>query len=118
MKFLADVNIPQSVIAELERDNHDVLDIKSVNRLAPDAEIIQIAKREKRIILTLDKDFIVLTQYPKYQIPTIVIRLLIQIPRHILEHLTELLENQKEKVLEKSLTIIKEESAESYPYED
>lgn len=118
MKFLADVNIPQSVITDLERDNHDVLDIKSMNRLAPDTEIVKIAKREKRIILTLDKDFIALTQYPKYQIPTIVIRLLIQTPEHTLEHLTELLENQEEKILQKSLTIIKEESAESYPYED
>ncbi len=117
MKFLADVNIPQSVISELERNSHNVLDIKRVNRLTADTEIIQIAKREKRIILTLDKDFIVFIQYPKYQAPTIVIRLLNQTPRHILEHLTELLENQKEKVLEKSLTIIKEESAESYPYE-
>ena len=118
MQFLADVNIPQSVIAELQRNSHNVLDIKSVNRLAPDTGVIQIAKQEKRIILTLDKDFIALTQFPKYQVPTIVIRLLDQTPRHILEHLTELLDNQKEKTLQKSLTIIKEESAESYSYED
>lgn len=118
MKFLADVNIPQSVIADLAKNSHDVTDIKSGNRLAPDTEIIQIAKREGRIILTLDKDFIALTQYPKYQVPTIVVRLLDQTPHHILEHLTELFQNQKEKTLQKSLTIIKEESAESYPYKD
>lgn len=116
MKFIADVNIPRSVIADLKRNNHNVLDIKKVNLKAPDTELVKIARNEKRIILTHDKDFISLTQFPKYQVPTIVIRLINQTPQHILEHLNELLENQEEKILQKSLTIIKEESADSFPY--
>ncbi len=116
MKFIADVNIPQSIISNLESNNHNVFDIKKVNLKAPDTELIQIARNEKRIILTRDKDFISLTQFPKYQVPTIVIRLINQTPKHIMEHLDELLMNQKEVILKKSLTIIKEKSAESYPY--
>ena len=118
MKFLADVNIPQSVISELERNNHNVLDIKKVNLKAPDTKLIQIAIDKERIILTRDKDFIALTQFPKYQIPIIVIRPTNQTPHHILEHVNELLNNQEEEILQKSLTIIKEESADSYPYEE
>ena len=71
MRFLADVNIPQSVIASLTEAGHDVLDIKKQKLDFKDSELIQIAKQEKRIILTRDKDFLLLAQFPKYQVPTI-----------------------------------------------
>ena len=116
MKFLADVNIPQSVITSLIQLHHDVLDIKKQSLNSKDVELVKLAKKEHRIILTRDKDFIALTQFPKYQVATIVIRLKIQTPQHIQKHLTQLLENQKVDILNKSLTIIVEESANSYPY--
>lgn len=68
MKFLADINIPQSVILYLSQNNHDVLDFKKANLLAKDTDIIKLAQKDRRIVLTLDKDFIVLTQFPKYQV--------------------------------------------------
>ncbi|RJO61165.1 hypothetical protein C4544_03575 [candidate division WS5 bacterium] len=116
MKFLADVNLPQSVIVALNTDGHDILDVKKINLKAKDIELIETAKREHRIILTLDKDFISLTQFPQYQAATIVIRLKDQKPEHILEHLKQLLEYQKEGILNTSLTIIREEKADSCPY--
>ena len=116
MKFLADINIPQSVIIELKKLKHDVIDAKKNLLYAPDTEIIKIAKQETRIILTRDKDFIALVQYPKYQVPTIVIRLKEQTPKHILERVVELLNNQSAKILANSLTVVKEEAARSYPY--
>jgi predicted nuclease of predicted toxin-antitoxin system len=116
MKFIADVNIPQSVIHALESNNHNVLDIKKSKLKAPDTELIRIARKQKRIILTLDKDFISLTQFPGHQAPTIVFRLINQKSKHILEHLQELLNNQQAKLLQRSLTIVKEGSANSYPY--
>lgn len=116
MKFLIDINIPQSIITALTNQGHDVSDLKKINLTAKDTEIIELAQQELRVILTKDKDFISLTQFPKYQIPTIVIRLQNQQSEHILEHLLQLLENQEEEILSKSLTIIKEEKADSYPY--
>lgn len=116
MKFLADINIPQTVINSLGKNGHDILDFKTINLVAPDTELIKIAQQEKRIILTKDKDFISLTQFPKYQIPTIVIRLKDQKPLHILDRLLQLLENPKKEILKKSLTIIEEDIANSYPY--
>jgi predicted nuclease of predicted toxin-antitoxin system len=116
MKFLADINIPQSVINVLIAVGHDILDLKNVDLALPDTGVIQLAKREKRIILTKDKDFIGLTQFPKYQVPTIVIRLKIQTPQHMTRRLLEFLENQNEDILQRSLTLIKEDTADSHPY--
>ncbi len=116
MKFLADINIPQSVIVELKKRKHDVVDAKKNLLHAPDTKLISIAKQETRIILTRDKDFITLAQYPKYQVPTIVIRLKNQTPRHISKRIIELLENQNVDTLENSLTLVKEDAARSYPY--
>src|SRR6266508_6516904 len=116
MKFLADVNIPQSVINRLVNLGHDVLDIKKESLALPDTEIIQRAKIEKRTILTRDKDFLALTQFPQHQVPTIVIRLRNQTPSYILNHLLQLLEKQEQTTLEKSLTVITEDSADSHPY--
>lgn len=114
MKFLIDVNIPQSVITALTIDGHDILDLKRINLTAKDTEIIELSQEQSRIILTKDKDFISLTQFPKYQTPTIVIRLQNQQPEHMVKHLLQLLENQEEEILTKSLTIIKENKADSY----
>ncbi len=116
MKFLIDVNIPQSIITALINQGHDVLDLKKINLIAKDVEVIKLAKQDSRIIVTKDKDFISLTQFPKYQVPTIVIRLHNQQPDHILEHLLQLLKNQKEGIINQSLTIIQEKKANSYSY--
>lgn len=90
--------------------------MKKVNLLAKDIEIIKLAQNESRIILTLDKDFIGLTQFPKYKVACIVIRLKDQSPKNIVNYLDQLLKNQKREILEKSLTIIKSVLAESYSY--
>lgn len=116
MRFLADVNIPQSVIKKLTNLGHDVLDIKKIELSAKDIRLVQIAKKQQRIILTKDKDFITLTQFPKYQVPTIAIRVRMQKPDLIWKYLKELLANQKEQILKNSLTIVTEEAADSLQY--
>lgn len=74
MKFLVDENVPQTIIKNLRDGRHDVLDVKkSKHHRATDAEITTIARREKRIIITYDQDF--LDDY-KNPVPRIVIRLL------------------------------------------
>lgn len=116
MRFLADVNIPQSVINALSQSGHDVKDSKKDYLQSPDTDLIRIAQKEKRIILTRDKDFISLTQFPKYKTATIVIRLKDQKPKNTLKYLMELFDNQKENTLKNSLTILTEDSADSYQY--
>lgn len=117
MKFIADVNIPQLLIKRLIDLNHDVLDIKKHNLKISDIEIIKIAKNESRIILTRDKDFIVLSQFPKYQVPIIAIRLINQTnAQNIANKTLEFIKNNKKSVILNSLTIIREEKADSYSY--
>ena len=113
MRFLADINIPQSVIKELTKLDNDVFDLKKFGLEDKDVDIIKRAQKEDRVILTLDKDFFVLTQFPKYQVPTIVIRLKKQNPAQVLKYLIQLLKNQRADVIQKSLTIVTEESADS-----
>ena len=49
----------------------------------------------------MDKDFIGLTQFPKYKVACIIIRLKDQAPRNIVNYLDQLLKNQEKETLEK-----------------
>ena len=118
MKFVADVNIniTPNVINLLRKSGHDVLDIKKQDPRTSDVNIIKLASKEKRIILTHDKDFLVLTHFPKYQVGTILIRLKKQTASHHWEKLQDLLNKRSEYELKKSLTLLTEESVDSHPY--
>lgn len=117
MRFIADVNIPQLLIKRLIHLDHDVLDIKKPNLQISDIEIIKIAEKESRVILTRDKDYIVLAQFPKYQVPIIAIRLINQTDaQYIADKVLEFIKNNQESVVLNSLTVIKEDTAVSYQY--
>ncbi len=116
MKFITDVNITQTVIAFLRQSGHEVLDLKKSNRTLSDIEIIKMALEEGRIVLTHDKDFLTLVKYPKYQVGTIIIRLLVQNSQHFCDKLKDLFREYTEDSLINSLTIIREESIEVKPY--
>ncbi len=118
MKFVADVNIAQKVIILLRQSGHEVLDVKKLNPLTLDTEIIKMAIRENRIILTHDKDFLGLTTFPKYHVGIIVIRLTIQNASHHYKKLKEVLEKYDEEILTNSLTILNEESINTNPFRD
>lgn len=117
MKFIADINIPQLLSRQLTDSGHDVLDIKKHNLRISDLKIIKIAQKQSRVILTRDKDFTVLAQFPKYQVPIIAIRLIDQTTaRYITNKVLEFIKNNKESTINNSLTIIREDIATSYQY--
>lgn len=117
MKFVADVNIPQLLIKQLIHLGHDVLDIKKQNLQTSDIEVVRIAQNESRIILTRDKDYVILAQFPKYQVPIIVIRLINQTDaQYITSKALEFIKNTAESTLQNSLTIIREDRAIFYQY--
>ena len=78
MKFFLDENFPKKVISRLEQLGHTVFDIRgSVQEGISDTEIFSLAKNEKAIFLTSDKDFyhtIHLTEKPHYGIVVIALR--------------------------------------------
>ena len=65
MRFVADENIPNSLIKAIRRKGYSVKDLKEDNLAGiDDFELISLAKKEKRIIITFDKDFTDLTRFP------------------------------------------------------
>ncbi len=115
MKFLADVNIPLPLIKHLQSIGHEVVDARRDYPNAKDTQLIKIARKMHLIILTKDKDFLELNKYPKYKVPAIVIRLSNQQTSNIVNHIKLLLDNQSEEILINSVTIIKEDKADSFP---
>lgn len=116
MRFIADVNIAQLIIKQLRQHNNDVIDIKKEMLSVKDTDIIKLALQDNRIILTHDKDFEVLTKYPKYRAGAIIIRLVRADAKYFYERLTEVLNNKTEEELLKALTTIIESGFEIYPY--
>ncbi len=57
MRLLADENISGAVVAALREDGHDVAWVRTDAPGSDDGTVLQRAIREKRIILTFDKDF-------------------------------------------------------------
>jgi len=56
-KFLVDVGVGNIVEAWIESQGFDVLRVRKINPKMSDTEILKIANKEKRIVITMDKDF-------------------------------------------------------------
>ena len=57
MDFLANENFPLTSIKRLRAASHDVASVVKDNPGAIDAEVFAHAQREKRIVLTFDRDY-------------------------------------------------------------
>lgn len=65
MNFLTDANVYKAFVKNLRSLGHDVLDIKEQGlERSSDAEIFTLAHREKRILISMDKDFSSIIHYP------------------------------------------------------
>lgn len=59
MKFLADENFPKPLAVKIRNFGYSVKTIQQKNlQGSPDEKVAKLALREKRIILTFDKDFL------------------------------------------------------------
>ena len=57
LKFIVDLGVGKQVESFLKELRHDVSTVRSIDISLSDAEIIQMAFDESRIIITMDKDF-------------------------------------------------------------
>jgi predicted nuclease of predicted toxin-antitoxin system len=57
MRFLADANIPRVLVERLREAGHDVFWAWSAPPRTSDEELITMASREKRVVITYDKGF-------------------------------------------------------------
>lgn len=111
MKFLTDENVAVSVVDFLRTKGFDVKDIKEeFLHGIPDKDIFDIAQKEKRIIITHDRDFIeIVKDYRKDFEGIILIRCKIQNPENVSEALGRLLNAKSIFRVKNSLIILNEE---------
>ena len=57
LKFLVDVGVGEKVEEYLLEKRYDIKAVRSLDQRMPDQEIIRLAALEKRIVITMDKDF-------------------------------------------------------------
>jgi predicted nuclease of predicted toxin-antitoxin system len=57
MRFLADENFPRVAVTALEKAGHDVVWVRTAAPGSTDPQVLALAIREGRILLTFDKDF-------------------------------------------------------------
>ena len=57
MNFIADESVDGPVIDRLRADRHDVIAVSELSPGVDDDEVLEIAAREGRILITGDKDF-------------------------------------------------------------
>jgi predicted nuclease of predicted toxin-antitoxin system len=57
MRFLADENFPGDAVSALRQAGHEVAWICANAPGTPDRDVLRLAMREARILLTFDKDF-------------------------------------------------------------
>jgi len=57
LKFLVDVGVGEKVEDFLYKNGYDILSVRKLNPRMSDSEIIDIAAKDNRIVITMDKDF-------------------------------------------------------------
>lgn len=62
LKFLVDHNVPKSVSDFLKKQKCNVLLVKNVDASMTDLQVMNLAKKEGRIVLSNDQDFISLSE--------------------------------------------------------
>ena len=57
LKFIVDVGVSNKVEKWLAAQGFDVLNVRDIDPRLPDHEIVKIATKENRMVITMDKDF-------------------------------------------------------------
>lgn len=55
--FLADENLPHDIIVTLQREGIDIHSVAQISPGAEDEEVLSLAYKQKRTLITFDKDF-------------------------------------------------------------
>lgn len=91
-KFLADKNIPLEVVLQLKKDDLDILSVSNTNPGIVDEEVLTVANKEKRVLITFDNDFgeLIFKQKRKSS-GVIILQIIPQTPDYILSILKRVL---------------------------
>ena len=111
LKFLTDENISPSLVKILRNKKYDVKDIKEEKLFGiNDTEILKLAYKENRVVITHDKDFANLLSYSQIKHKgVILLRFSNQSPKNVVNSFTSILEQIKESKIKDSLMILSED---------
>jgi predicted nuclease of predicted toxin-antitoxin system len=57
LRFLLDENVPRELAWALAANGHDALELPVAMRAAADGDVLDLATRDRRVLVTLDTDF-------------------------------------------------------------
>ena len=91
-KFLADENIPVKAVVALKQKGIDIIPILEISPSLSDREVLNLANRQGRVIITFDTDFGKLAFKEKLKVKGIVLlRFIPRSPQHIAKRIENLL---------------------------
>ena len=111
LKFLTDENISASLVNLLRSKDHNVKDIKEEKLFGiSDNEVLKLAFKENRVVITHDKDFANLLNYSltKHK-GVILLRFINQSPKNVVKSFMPILKQIKESKIKNSLVIISDD---------
>lgn len=110
LRFIADIHISPLTVAALQQQGYDVLLVTEVlPATATDAEILELARAENRIVLTQDLDFSALVALGGYVQPSLVtLRLSSAQPDIVSQRLLKVLPQLKQVLIEGSVITIED----------
>ncbi len=73
MKWLADENIPIKVVNKLRQEGFDIIRIDEIKPGLSDKQVIEIAVKTSRAVITFDKDFGKLIYREGYKVEAVVL---------------------------------------------
>lgn len=110
MRFLADVGVSRSTAEALRKVGHETIHLREegLQRL-PDDQILELALRENRIVLTFDLDFGDLLAAGGHRLPSVIIfRLHDQTPASVNPKLFALLAEREEELKAGAIVIVED----------
>lgn len=113
IRLLADMNISPKTVGTLQQHGWDVTRVSEILPInASDPEILELARREGRVLVTQDLDFSSLLALGGYDRPSLItLRLLDSSPELVSRRLLEILPSIEEKVLQEGCAVTIEEMA-------
>ncbi len=105
MRFIVDENVAISVVNALRNAGHDVKDVKEEKLYGiSDKELLVLATKEKRIIITHDKDFLNMES----GVGIILLRLKNQNPRNVIDLIIKVLNSKMQSKITNNVIVVSE----------
>ncbi|MDP3742673.1 MAG: DUF5615 family PIN-like protein [Candidatus Micrarchaeota archaeon] len=113
MKFLADENVSRTLVIQLRKAGFDVKDIKEKQLYGiSDEDVLKIAVKERRTVITHDKDFLDFFNKPILHSGIILLRFSNQTPQNIAQRFIPLLRSKMSRKFRNAIVIVSDNRVE------